>query len=224
MIAAVVGTDTGIGKTWIACALASALLSAGHSVAARKPAQSFTPGEATDAERLAAVTGEAVESVCPPRWSYAVPMAPPMAADVLGRARIAVGDLAEFATALSDAPTMITIVELVGGVCSPQAHDGDGLALLGLLEPDVAVLVAHAGLGTINAVQLSLRAMRGRDCLPGLAPVVVLNRYDEGADLHRRNLTWLREHGCDAVAGTERGLAGLADRLAAGVPRDGARS
>jgi len=50
------------------------------------------------------------------------------------------------------------------------------------------LLVTDAGLGTLNSVRLSV------DALPGAAPVVVvLNRYDEGNDLHRRNRRWLTE-------------------------------
>ena len=53
---------------------------------------------------------------------------------------------------------------------------------------DRVVLVADAGLGTINAVSLSVAPFaRAR-----ARPVVVLNRYDPDDDLHRRNRTWLR--------------------------------
>ena len=57
------------------------------------------------------------------------------------------------------------------------------------------VLVADAGLGTINAVLLSRDAFRA----VGHEVVVVLNRFDEGDDLHRRNAAWLRAREVDAV-------------------------
>jgi len=47
------------------------------------------------------------------------------------------------------------------------------------------VLVADAGLGTINAVLLSVGVL---DPWP---VTVVLNRYDQLDDLHRRNRAWL---------------------------------
>jgi dethiobiotin synthetase len=47
------------------------------------------------------------------------------------------------------------------------------------------VLVADAGLGTINAVRLSV------DALGAHPTVVYLNRFDPGCDLHSRNLAWL---------------------------------
>ena len=43
-----------------------------------------------------------------------------------------------------------------GGVLSPIADDGDGVSLAEHLDPDRVVLVADAGLGTINAVRLSV--------------------------------------------------------------------
>ena len=81
----------------------------------------------------------------------------------------------------------VGLVETAGGIPSPLAADGDCLALCEALAPDVVVLVADAGLGTINAVRLTL------DVLGPLAAlaVVVLNRFDPESDLHRRNLEWL---------------------------------
>ena len=48
---------------------------------------------------------------------------------------------------------------MAGGVRSPQAVDGDATDVLAALGPDVVVLVADAGLGTINAVRLSMDAL-----------------------------------------------------------------
>ena len=57
------------------------------------------------------------------------------------------------------------------------------------------VLVADAGLGTINAVRLSAAPFAAYDL------VVALNRYDDGDDLHRRNRAWLAERdGFEVVA------------------------
>ena len=36
----VTGTDTGVGKTWVTCGVARALVEAGLEVAVRKPAES----------------------------------------------------------------------------------------------------------------------------------------------------------------------------------------
>jgi dethiobiotin synthetase len=113
-----------------------------------------------------------------------------MAADALGRSPIKMAELA----AESTFPTGIELglVESAGGVRSPLAHDGDTVDLAALLEPDAIVLVADAGLGTINAVRLSVDA---------LAPTTVhvfLNRFDGTDRLHAANRRWLAyTFGCD---------------------------
>jgi dethiobiotin synthetase len=63
-----------------------------------------------------------------------------------------------------------------------------------LTEPDVVVLVADAGLGTVNAVLLSLAPFEAR------RSIVILNRFDPADDLHLRNRDWLQDrHDVDVV-------------------------
>ncbi|HET6951330.1 MAG TPA: dethiobiotin synthase [Acidimicrobiales bacterium] len=182
----VVGTGTEVGKTWVACRVARALQRRGLIVAARKPAQSFAPGDdpgETDAALLAAATGDRPAVVCPRHRWYPLAMAPPMAAEALGRPPFTVADLA--GELVWPPGVGVGLVEAVGGVRSPLASDGDAVALAGALRPERVVLVADAGLGTINGVRLSAAA---------LAPwplTVVLNRYDARDDLHARNRQWL---------------------------------
>lgn len=182
----VTGTGTDAGKTWFAAATLTTLREQGATVAARKPVQSFAPEATTiDAAVLGAATGEAPESVCPTHRSYELAMAPPMAADALGRDSFSIAEL----TAEIVWPTSIDVgvIEGVGGPRSPVAHDGDNVDLVRALSPDIVVLVADAGLGTINAVRLSLDAFSG--C--GAPVIVALNRFEDANDLHRRNRAWL---------------------------------
>lgn len=193
----VLGTATEVGKTWVTCRLAAHLRAGGCTVAARKPAQSFDPSEAgrTDAELLAAATGERPDEVCPAHRWYPLPLAPPMAAERLDRPPLALDALvAELAW-----PDGIDVgvVEAAGAVRSPLAHDGDGRTLVGALRPDLTVLVADAGLGTIGAVRSALDALQG----PATA---LLNRFSPDDDLHRANLRWLAERdGYDVVVDIE---------------------
>ncbi len=189
----VTGTGTGTGKTWVGAQLLASLRAAGHRVAARKPAQSFEPGvETTDAEVLALATGERPTDVCPDHRWYEVPMAPPMAAEILGRPDFAVDDLME-ELRWPDG-IRFGLVEGVGGPRSPLASSGDTLTLAAALQPDTVVLVARPELGTINAVLLSVAALNHA------APVVFLNRYQEENPLHVRNAAWLRHRaGLDVV-------------------------
>jgi dethiobiotin synthetase len=197
----VTGTGTEIGKTWVGARVLARLRADGLRVAARKPVQSFAAGDgATDAEVLAEATGEEPGEVCPAHRWYERPLAPPMAADVLGRAPFTIADLVGEITWPDD--VAVGLVEGVGGPRSPLAADGDTVDLVRALAPSVVVLVADAGLGAINAVRLSAAA------LP--AALVVLNRYDGTDDLHVRNRRWLADAcGLDIVASTD----DVADRL-----------
>lgn len=201
----VVATGTEIGKTWTTAAVAQELVSRGVRVSARKPAQSFAADsdEPTDAAVLASATGEHPDVVCPAHRSYRVPMAPPMAADALGRPR---PTTAELLGELSWADgTEIGFVETVGGTCSPLAADADSVGFVEAVGVDRVVLVADAGLGTVNAIRTALLSLPGHDV------VVFLNRFDPDTDLHVRNRDWLvDEDGTDVVTT----VSALADLLA----------
>ncbi|MHB8669353.1 MAG: ATP-dependent dethiobiotin synthetase BioD [Acidimicrobiales bacterium] len=205
----VVGTGTEVGKTWVTCGLARRLRDAGWEVAARKPAQSFDPREAadgvTDAHLLAAATGDGAEAVCPAHRCYSLAMAPPMAADAMGRPSFTVAELVREIEWPDDVG--FGLVEAAGGLRSPLAHDGDGVALAVELSPDRVILVGDAGLGTINAVRLCADALSGAGPWPLM---VILNRYDERVPLHRANRDWLADRdGLHVVTG----VGELADAL-----------
>jgi dethiobiotin synthetase len=211
----VTGTGTGIGKTWVSARVLTTLRAAGVTVAARKPAQSFDPGDDPtdlDAAVLGAATGEPPETVCPPHRWYEVAMAPPMAADVLGRDRITTADIIG-ELAWPPQGVEVGLVESAGGVRSPLTHDGDTVALAAALSPDVVLLVADAGLGTINAVRLSIGALTADGVVEATDVIVVLNRFNGGGDLHRRNRAWLHEEDGLAVVA----LPGQEGELAAMV-------
>jgi dethiobiotin synthetase len=186
-LVAVCGTGTDVGKTWAAAAVLREVARHGLSVSARKPAQSFDPppGFGTDAQVLAGATGEQPEEVCPPgRW-YPKALAPPMAAEALDRPAFTVADL--LGELWWPAGCRFGLVETAGGVRSPMASDGDCADLVQALAPDITLLVADAGLGTINAVRLSRGALGPTPCL------IFLNRFDGASDVHQRNLRWLVE-------------------------------
>ena len=164
------GTGTDVGKTWWTAAVTRELRAAGVSVAARKPAQSGTPGVGpSDAEQLAAATGEELDAVRPAHRDYALAWAPPMAARELGAPGFTVGDL----VAETTWPPGIDVgfVEGAGGPRSPMADDGDNVDLARALAPDLVVVVTDLRLGAINAVRLSVAPF------DGLPVVVACNRY-----------------------------------------------
>ena len=222
----VCGTGTEVGKTWVAASLLEELRGRGLTVAARKPAQSFDVdleadrlGERTDAEVLGQASGEDPDVVCPPARSYHRAMAPPMAAEMLGLPPFTVGDLAaELRWPVP--PVAVGLVETAGGVRSPQASDGDAVDLGRLLRPQIVLLVADAGLGTINGVRLSTDALSplvgersARDHIDGASArlIIALNRFDEQHDIHRRNRQWLTERDGFEVVTVPGGGSSLGD-------------
>ncbi len=182
----VVGTATDVGKTWVSASLLDSLRTSGLSVSVRKPVQSFVATDTMrDADHLAAATGEKVDDVCDPRHCYPLPMAPPMAAEALGLTVPSADDLVRSLAWPGDID--VGLIETVGGVRSPMCADADSGEFARLVDPDLVVVVADAGLGTIDAVRNAVAT------LAWTRPVVYLNRFDVNDDLHRRNAEWLRE-------------------------------
>ncbi|GIU83959.1 MAG: hypothetical protein KatS3mg008_0734 [Acidimicrobiales bacterium] len=180
----VFGTGTEVGKTFVSARVLETLRRRGFQVSARKPVQSFEPGDgASDAEILAAATGEDHHVVCRPQRSLPRPMAPPMAAEALGLPPFTISDLVDEIE--WDEGLDLGLVETAGGVRSPMASDGDAVDLAEAIGPDEVLLVADAGLGVISAVRLCV------DALAGFQTLVYLNRFVAGDDLCERNLEWL---------------------------------
>ena len=80
----VTGTDTGVGKTFVACALAHALRSRGARVAVAKPVETGVEGEPEDACRLRAAAADPapLAEICP--YRLRAPLAPAVAARLEG--------------------------------------------------------------------------------------------------------------------------------------------
>jgi dethiobiotin synthetase len=173
----VTATDTGVGKTEVACALVASARAAGLDVVGMKPAQSgAVPGEPTDAERLREASGgvEPLAELCP--YSLSAPLAPAVAARLEGRV-IDLGRILAQARALAARHAAI-VVEGAGGLLVPLTERetyADLAVALGL----PAIVVARAGLGTVNHAALTAEALRRR----GVAiAAIVLNRAAPGDD------------------------------------------
>ena len=143
----VTGTDTEIGKTVFAAALAGAL-----GASYWKPVQAGLD-DGSDAARVAALAGLPPERVLPEAYRLATPCSPHRAAEIDGveidPARLALPQVRPL------------VVEGAGGALVPLTRT--------LLYADMfarwrlpVVLVARTGLGTINHSLLSIEALRAR--------------------------------------------------------------
>jgi dethiobiotin synthetase len=155
----VTGTDTGVGKTVVAAALAAALRAAGRRVAAAKPVLTGTDEPPTvwprDDELLAAAAGSTPEVVAPLR--FGPPVAPHLAARLAGT-RIDPHELERTARAAGRGADVL-VVEGVGGLLVPLTDDYCVRDLAAALALPV-VVAARPGLGTINHTLLTLEAAR----------------------------------------------------------------
>ncbi|MGZ4173590.1 MAG: dethiobiotin synthase [Solirubrobacteraceae bacterium] len=156
----VTGTDTGVGKTVVAGAIAAALAARGERVAAFKPVLTGTDETAhavwpPDDELLAAATGQDPSSVAPHR--FGPPVSPHLAAELAGEA-IAPGALSAAARVAATGVDAL-VVEGVGGLLVPLAPGYLVRDLAGELELPLLV-AARAGLGTINHTLLTLESAR----------------------------------------------------------------
>ncbi|WP_121750298.1 dethiobiotin synthase [Streptomyces sp. E2N166] len=176
----ITGTGTEIGKTVVTAAVAAAALAGGRSVAVLKAAQTGVrpdePGDAQEVARLAgAVTAAEVAR-------YPEPLAPGTAARRAGRAPVHPQEVAEAADKLATEHDLV-LVEGAGGLLVRFDAAGGTLAdVAGLLGAPV-LLVASAGLGTLNTTELTARELRSRGLeLPG----VVIGSWPGAPDLASR--------------------------------------
>jgi dethiobiotin synthetase len=149
----ITGTDTGAGKTFLACLLARHLRAQGFPVAALKPVCSGGRG---DAKALhAALPGAlALDEINP--WYFRAPIAPLLAARVEKRKVKLVEVVAHARRIHKRFPVLI--VEGAGGVLSPLGEDFDSRGLIKALRA-VPVVVCPNRLGAINQVLLALTAL-----------------------------------------------------------------
>ncbi|MGZ4384704.1 MAG: dethiobiotin synthase [Gaiellaceae bacterium] len=165
----ITGTDTGVGKTVVTAGLAAALRAAGMDVALLKPVQSGAAAE--DPEGDAGLLG--AECV----YAFRAPLAPFVAARAEGRT-VELEVILERARRL-EAEHELLLVEGVGGLLVPLAEGLDVADLAAELALPLLV-VARAGLGTVNHTLLTLEAARARR-LP-IAGVIFNGPGDESSD------------------------------------------
>ncbi|MDQ1705884.1 MAG: dethiobiotin synthetase [Frankiaceae bacterium] len=154
----VTGTGTEIGKTIVTAAVAAVAAAAGRDVAVVKAAQTGIEGSEeadVDVVRRLSRVADVHELV-----RYPEPLAPATAARRAGVPTLRVAAMAEHIRALAGHD--LILVEGAGGLLVRLDEDGHTIAdLAGLLAAPVLV-VAAAGLGTLNGIGLTCEALRRR--------------------------------------------------------------
>lgn len=153
----VTGTDTGVGKTFVAAALIRALRRSGLRAIGFKPVETgVDETEVCDSKVLADASGFA-EPLAAPLCSLPEPLAPAVAAD---RAGVTLEpEEIELRIAHLRRSGYAVVVEGAGGVLVPIAWDYTVLDLARACNLD-AVVVARAGLGTLNHIAMTVMILR----------------------------------------------------------------
>lgn len=153
----VTGTDTGVGKTVIAAALLFALRASGVRAIGFKPAETgVDASELSDSEILARASAEPHPAALP-LLRLPEPLAPAVAAE---RAGVELDfEEAERRVATLRAAGFRVVLEGAGGLLAPLSWGATVRDLARDLDL-AAVIVARAGLGTLNHTCLTVEALR----------------------------------------------------------------
>ena len=175
---AVVGTDTGVGKTVVTAGLVGRLREAGVDARAVKPCQTGYPPD-DDAGFVVEACADETAATCLRRLEPA--LAPAVAADEAGVALSYEAILSGCREAVADAE--VGVVEGIGGLRVPLADGREVVDLVADLDVP-ALIVARSGLGTLNHTALTVETLRARS-----VPVagIVLNEYAGETTAERTN-------------------------------------
>jgi dethiobiotin synthetase len=191
-IVLVTGTDTDVGKTIVTAAVAAAAQASGLRVAVIKPGQTgIVTGAPTDLEvvnRLAAPETTRVLA------EYPEPMAPLAAATVASLPPLELYEVVDAIRTEAEKHDLV-LVEGAGGLLVPMGVRPSGaswtLADLATTLGVKTIVVARAGLGTLNHTALTLEALNRR----GVPAGVVIGAWPADPELvHWANLSEMVPH------------------------------
>jgi len=191
----ITGSDTGVGKTYIACELIRQLHGLDVKLETRKPVESgCSIGESgvlipADALELQAANNnlETIDRIAPYRFKAA--LAPPRAA-ALEDCHLQLVDL--YNACSLDNSNHLLLVEGAGGFYSPLAENGLNADLASLLQLAVIVVI-NDRIGAVNQALMTIQAVESRDL--NIA-AIIMNQVDEDIDKDMANSDDLRTR-CD---------------------------
>ena len=182
----ITGSDTDVGKTYIACELIRQLYNLDTRLETRKPVESGCvideTGEliAADALKLQAANNrlETMQRIAPYRFKAA--LAPPRAAALEG-CDLQIADLVN-ACSLDDSDHLL-IVEGAGGFYSPLAQNGLNADLASLLQLAV-VIVVNDRVGAINQALMTIQAVESRHLV---IAAIIMNQVNKNTESGMNN-------------------------------------
>jgi dethiobiotin synthetase len=169
------GTDTAVGKTTVACGILRLAFRKGLRLLPFKPVETGCDEGPTDAARLARATGLSdLDPSSVTLYRFPQPVAPSVAARLAGRP-IDLDTIVDRGRELLRAETRL-LVETAGGVLTPYGPDLTSASLVERLVDVFAfdvLLVSANRLGTINQTALALEHLHRTRC--GVAGLILVN-------------------------------------------------
>lgn len=158
----ITGTDTGVGKTFVSCALLHAFAAQGYRVVGMKPVAAGCRNQngsllSEDVEQLQAASNLQLPASTVNPYAFEPPIAPHIAAAEAGVA-INIPLIVDNFKQLQQKADIV-IVEGVGGFCVPLNNTEDTADLAVALDLPV-ILVVGLQLGCINHALLTAQAIR----------------------------------------------------------------
>ena len=187
----VTGSDTDVGKTYIACQIVQQLRATGLAIETRKPAESgclpADDGELLthDAAALRQSNGnrESIERIAAYRFRAA--LAPHRAARLEGK-QLHMQDLVQ--ACVRDSADHCLLVEGAGGFYSPLAENGLNADLAETLQLTV-IIVVNDRIGAVNQALMTLQAVSSRHLR---VAAIILNQVSPMIDKDMDNTADLR--------------------------------
>lgn len=187
----ITGTGTDVGKTYVTGLIIKKLRENGKSAAYYKAAMSgnerradgsLIPGDALQIKTISGIE-QPLKEMCP--YIYETAVSPHLASKIEGNP-IEMGCVLKDFDSVCSKYDYVT-VEGSGGILCPLRFDGQKIQLEDFIKARnlSCLIVADAGLGTINAVVLTAEYMKTRKI-----PVkgIIFNHYEPGSKLHEDNL------------------------------------
>lgn len=187
----ITGTGTDVGKTYVTGLIIKKLKDSGANAAyykaamsgnERRPDGSLIPGDALSVKEMSGIS-QPLEKMCP--YLYENAWSPHLAARIEGE-QVELSVVKEGFQSVCGAYDYVT-VEGSGGILCPIRYDGETIMLEDVIKTFElpCLLVADAGLGTINSVVLTAEYMRAREL-----PIVgmIFNHFHPGDVMEEDNI------------------------------------
>jgi dethiobiotin synthetase len=194
----ITGSDTDVGKTYIACQIVRQLVQQGVKVETRKPVESgcvvSANGDLVTHDALALQQAndnrESIERIA--AYRYRAALAPPRAAR-LENEEIRIAQLIDACE--RDQADHRLIVEGAGGFYSPLAENELNADLASALQLPV-VIVVNDRIGAVNQALMTIQAVESRQLR---VAAIVLNQVEPITDAAMDNATDLQAHSDHAL-------------------------